>query len=347
MLNDADNGYAYAKACGIIGKSFLGKRISSLSGLRALNDFERLVFSDNQNDIYEKDLLASLETKITERAVRRISGVVSSYSRPPKLLLYMLKSFEYGNLKECLSAASLGKKDTPAVCDIGRFGSIRYNAYPDIRAMLKNTEYKSLTADWDSNIDMALLEVKLDYHFYKNLIESLSELSGDDREAAQRLLCDEISLRNCLWALRLRSYYEKNETQTESYLMDFLIPGENQKKRLVSAAKVSLNFHLDVRQHWDGWKWEKFLNNEPPQTRSDSQQNFQHWAADPRHFQNAASRYLYLLALRGFHSAPMSVSAVYCFIKLIQFEEDLLSSVAQGLALGMDSAGVLKMLGEF
>ena len=219
MFNDADNGYAYAKACGIIGKSFIGKRISLLSKLRTLSELEKLVFLDNQKELYEKDLLFSLEKRITERAARRITSVVNAYSKPPGILLRMLRSFEYSNLKECLSAVSLGKKDIPAVSDIGRFRTIRYSAYPDIKAMLKNTEYKFLPANGLD--DLTLLEIKLDYHFFKSLIESLDELSGDDREAAQKLLYDEVSLRNCIWALRLRSYYGKSETETASYLLDF------------------------------------------------------------------------------------------------------------------------------
>jgi len=68
------------------------------------------------------------------------------------------------------------------------------------------------------------------------------------------------------------------------------------------------------------------------------------WTANPRYFQNAASQYLYHLAMKSFHRSPMSVSATFCFIKIKQFEEDILTSVAEGLALGMDSTSVFKLL---
>jgi vacuolar-type H+-ATPase subunit C/Vma6 len=86
---------------------------------------------------------------------------------------------------------------------------------------------------------------------------------------------------------------------------------------------------------WKDWKWESMLNKENPN---------EHWSANPRHFQNAASQYLYRLTLRSFHLNPMSVSSFFCFIKLKQFEEDFLTSIAEGFSLGMDSLGVFNLL---
>ena len=41
-----ERAFAYAKACGIIGKSFIGKRISALGKLHSLNELDRLVFPE-------------------------------------------------------------------------------------------------------------------------------------------------------------------------------------------------------------------------------------------------------------------------------------------------------------
>ena len=336
-----DGGYAYAKAGWFIGKSFLGKKISSLSGLHTLGELDRLIFPEHYRELPGRELLADLEHRITRRNVRQILKVVNSYPQPPKLLIRMIKSFEYNDLKECLRHIAGGKKEIPVICDIGRFKTIHFNAYPDIAAMLKKTEFEYMLShelrSVTPGMDLTSIETRLDYHFYQGLVESLSQLTEDDREAAQRLLADEISLRNCVWALRLRTYYQKSEIETVKYLMNFKLLGNIHFKRahLAAEAKASLDFPLDIRQNWYGWRWERFLNPEEAAV---------HWIADPRHFQNAASQYIYHLAYHGFHSSPMSVSAIFCFIKLKQFEEDLLTSIAEGLSLGMDSSFVLKML---
>jgi vacuolar-type H+-ATPase subunit C/Vma6 len=92
---------------------------------------------------------------------------------------------------------------------------------------------------------------------------------------------------------------------------------------------------MDSRNYWDKWRWRKLLNPEVAAI---------YWKVNPRHFQNAASWYLYKLALKAFYSSPLSTSAIFCYIKLKQFEEDLLTSVAEGLALGLDCNRVFEML---
>jgi len=265
-----DSGYAYAKASWIIGKSFLGKKVSMLSNIHTLNELDRLIFPDGHRELPGRELLNDLEARIRERSKRQITSVVNSYTHTPKLLSCMLK---------------------------------------------ENTGF----------------------NFYQELIDSLSQLENEDRQGAARLLADEISLGNCAWAIRLRSFYNKDEKEIKKYILDLKLLGNIHQRRasLAAEANASLDFSLDVREDWHGWRWEKFLN---------AQDGQQHWNADPRHFQNAASQYLYRLAFHSFHSSSMSVSAIYCFIKLKQYEEDLLTSVAEGFSLGMNSAGVFNLL---
>jgi len=328
--------YAYAKACGIIGKSFLGKRISSLTGLNSLNDLDRMIFPDYRSDLPGRELLLDLERRIIARTVRQILVITGSYANPPELIVRMLRAYEYSDLKTCIQYIAVGKKDLPPLCDIGSFRTVRFEAFPDIGAMLGNTEFEPLLYESLKSIkagmDTIPVETKLDSMYYYGLIKCLSVLPAEDRLITQRILADEISLRNCGWALRLRVYYQKRTEDTIKYLMDVKLQGKNAS--LAQEAVESLNFPLDSKASWKGWKWEKLLNED---TRSS-------WTADPRHFQNAASQYLYRLAMRGFRRSPMSASAIFCYMKLKQFEENLLTSIAEGLALGIDSTGVFNLL---
>jgi hypothetical protein len=168
---------------------------------------------------------------------------------------------------------------------------------------------------------------------------------------ALKLVTEEISIRNCIWALRLRTYYNKPPVEAAKYLMDIKINaadtavsgvrhfrGKNSGGKEISLAREalqSLDFQLDTRSEWHGWRWEKLLNPEQPQ---------EVWVLNPRYFQNSASQYLYRLAMRSFHRMPMSVSMAFCFIKIKQFEEDLLTSVTEGLGLGMTCGDGLELL---
>jgi vacuolar-type H+-ATPase subunit C/Vma6 len=330
--------YAYAKACGITGKSFIGERISSLTGLRSLSELDRLIFPGSYRELLGMELLSDLEKRIIARTIRQILLIVSSFDKPPELLVHMLRIYEYSDLKACFQNIAFGEKKPPVLCDIGSFQTVNFSAYPDIDVMLKNTDFNFLVSDElkSDGMDINSIETKLDYLYYLNLINYLPGLGEEDRMIIQRILYEEIALRNCVWALRLRTYFKKSEKETKNYLMEIKTNNNTGKSlSLASDALESLDFPLDSRQSWENWKWEFLLNKE---TSNDL------WKADPRQFQNAASQYLYKITLRSFHRSPMSISSIFCYIKLKQFEEDFLTSIAEGLALGMDSAGVFKLL---
>jgi len=356
-IDAGERAYAYAKACGIIGKSFVGKRISALGRLNALNEFGRLVFPDAFYELPGKELLLDLERRLLQRTIRHISAVLDSYANPPELLVRQLRSCEYADLKTCLHYIVAGKPIPNALCDIGKYGTVSFNAYPDLKAMVSGTEFEFiLSKDFNAaDFDINSLEAELDLQYYTLLMQSLQSLPTEDRLLAQRILAEEISLRNCVWALRLRTYFEKTKQETQKYLMHLEIPEgpsaeipgdiqprfSSQKSKyhgtisLAREAEESLFFLLDNRSAWKGWRWESLLNQE---------EHGEAWAANPRYFQNAASRYIYRLSLRCFRRMPFSVNAEFCYIKLKQFEEDLLTSVAEGLGLGMGGADVFNML---
>jgi len=336
----SDAPFAYSKACGILSKSFTGKKLSAFSGIHSLGELDRLVFPEEHRELPGHELLLDLEHRLVDRAVRQILSIVEAFEKPPLLLIRMLKGYEYSDLKACLHVI-MSEKDPPAskiphIADLGYFSTVRFNAFPDIGTMVKGTEFEFIASDISNGADITEIESKLDMRYYLELIESLAELPAEDRDIAQKILADEICLRNCVWAFRLRSYYQKTAAQTAKQLLDIKLPAKARKNfSLASDALLSLDFPLDTRAPWRGWRWEKLLNPEDPAV---------HWSLNPRYFQNAASQYIYRLTKRSFHRIPVSTSAFFCFIKLKQFEEDVLTSFAEGLALGMDSAEVFRLL---
>jgi len=348
-----ERAFAYAKACGIIGKSFLGKRISPLGKLHSLNELDRLVFPEIARELPGRELLVDLESRVLQRTTRHILAVLDSFSNPPELLIRQLRACEYTDLKTCLHYISAGKTNPPVLSDIGRFRTVRFKAYPDLDAMLSGTEFefileKDLKAMKAADFDFTPLEAELDLHYYTLLLQCLDRLSSADSVLVRRILADEISLRNCVWALRLRTYFKKRPDETAKYLMeqkiscdDAEIPGVIRPKNsggeisLAAEAHTSLEFSLDTRSDWKNWRWERLLNPEKAG---------EHWVADPRFFQNAASHYVYRLSSRCFRLMPFSINSIFCYIKLKQFEEDLLTSITEGLGLGMAGKDVFDLL---
>ncbi|MDR0642605.1 MAG: V-type ATPase subunit [Treponema sp.] len=351
MPGMGERAYVYARACGIVGKSLIGKRISSLARVDRLSALDRFIFPQGSRELPERELLPDLERRITGRAVSQILSVVSSYSHPPELLLRLLRTWEYADLKSALNALAGGESTFSTWTDLGPFGTLRFAAYPDLAAMLKGTEFEFLL-DKEMGLvkggDAVKAQTELDKHYYNSLWLALKKLPPADRVASERILGEEISLRNCIWALRLRIYYRMSSAEVSEHLMDIRPLGTGKlrdgkrgrrgtgpRDSLAADARASLDFVLDSRAAWAGWRREQFLNPELPGRP---------WTVDPRYFQNAAGDYLYKLALRSFRRRPFSIDTAFCFIRLKQYEEDLLTSVAEGLGLGMSSQDVFAML---
>jgi vacuolar-type H+-ATPase subunit C/Vma6 len=352
MPGMGERAYVYAKTCGIIGKSFVGKRIPLLASVNRLLDLDRLIFPDSFRELPERELIVDLERRILNRSVVQILKIVNVYEKPPELLVRLLRVYEYADLKSALVALAGGEKTAPDWMPLERYGTVRFGSYPDLGAMLKNTEFAFLltdsgraakasgaegpvpknTATPDGEIDNIRMQTKLDRRYYTALWESLLELPKYDREGIGKILEEEISLRNVTWALRLRTYYHMEAEDVKEHLVLIKRRG---KRSLAQDAFDSLNFSLDTWADWEKWRRAGFLNKETPD---------KHWAADPRYFQSAASVYLYRMARFYFRRRPVSMDTPACFIKLKQYEEDLLTSMAEALNLGIPSGDVFSLL---
>jgi vacuolar-type H+-ATPase subunit C/Vma6 len=352
MPGTGERAYVYAKTCGIIGKSFLGRRTPQLASVSRLSELDRMVFPDSFRDLPERELLVDLERRILDRSAKQILTIVKAYKKPPELLVRLLRVYEYADLKNALIALAGGERGAPRWTPLGRFGTVHFEAYPDLKAMLKNTEFDFLLKDPggtagasgggkpvlensaapDGEIDSIRMQAKLDRHYYTALWEDLLKLPKYDRDGIGKILEEEISLRNAVWALRLRTYYRMEAEDVKEHLV-FI---ERRRGRsLAQDALDSLELPLDTRPAWGKWRCAEFLNKETPD---------EHWTADPRYFQNAASAYLYRMARFYFRRRPVSMDTPACFIKLKQYEEDLLTSVAEGLGLGITSRDVFSLL---
>jgi hypothetical protein len=329
MPGRGERSYVFAKACGIVGKSFVGKRIPRLLGLGRLSELDRLVFPASGRDLPERELLLDLENRITGRSARQILSIAGSFPKPPEFLVRLVRSYEYSDLKSCLAFIAEGPAGSrpggrkPVFTDIGPFGTVRFESFPDLPAMLGGTEFEFLLKKDTASPE--ILQTELDRLYYTKLWEALKKLPKKDRLASEKILAEEISLRNTVWALRLRIYYGMEAGRIRDRLMPS--PGAD--------TLAALELPLDNREAWKGWGRESFLN---------AAHSGESWRLDPRYFQNAASEYLYRLALHSFRRRPLSIDTSFCFIKLKQFEEDLLISVAEGLVLGMSGRDVFSLL---
>jgi vacuolar-type H+-ATPase subunit C/Vma6 len=374
MIGAGEKAYAFTKSSGIIGKSFVGRRIAALNPVSRLSELDQLVFASAARELPERELLPDMERRLSARSVASIASVLKAFKKPPELFALLLRVYEYADLKTALTL--IAEKETavkPFFTPLGRFATVRFDLWPDAKAMLAGTDFQFMLplleragaassggisgagvsgSDVPGGIasgsalsgetgerkaDAVSMETALDRHYYNKLWTSLGALNKKERGTSEKIIAEEIALRNCAWALRLRTYYGMKAEEAARYLIGIEknVRGLRDAASLQDDALAALAFSLDNYSDWEHWKRVRFLN-----TESSGGQ----WRADPRYFQNAASEYLYRLALRNFRASLSFIDKIFCFIKLKQFEEDLLTSNAEGLGMGMTGKDVLALL---
>jgi hypothetical protein len=170
--------------------------------------------------------------------------------------------------------------------------------------------------------------------YYTALWQELEKVPLSDRKLITPLIADEIRLKNAVWALRLRVYYLMPPDQIKDFLVA-IKPGTNQRPLHDDALK-SLEPDIEEESQWHAWRLWKFANKTV---------SGQYWKIDPRYFQNQASLHLYRLARKGLRKSPFTLDTACCFIKLKQFEKEILTSVAEAARLGLTGGDALEILG--
>lgn len=333
MQGMGERAYMYAKACGIIGKSFVGKGMARLTPVTRLSELDRLVFPHDPRELPERELLKDLESRLESRAAGRIVSVLNSFSKPPDFLIRLLRAYEYADVKNCLAAIVAGESGGPAHTDLGQFGVVNFAAYPDLRGMFRSSEFSWICGETLSESTVERILSGLDQRYYRGLWDAMGKLVKKDRTAIEGILREEISLQNAAWALRLRTYYRMDADSIRKRLISIEAPDAGPSVEALALSSLSLA--LDSREDWQKWKAAGMLNPELPGMP---------WKADPRYFQNAAAVHLYRMCRHALRRRPFSMDTAACFIKLMFFEEDYLTSVAEGLSLGLAVPDVFAIL---
>jgi hypothetical protein len=352
----ADRAFIFAKACGIIGKSFVGPNLAKLKAVSSLEDLQKLVIADapegaagTQDSLLgdsgsrQIDVMA-LEAAIRQRAMRHILNVVGHYDKNPPIVAHLVQAVEYAELKNCINAIHENEKTPPAHTNIGRYASMHFDAYPDLEQMLIGNKVFFTVQNPDKSFpkmgqdfDAEKLCADIDVYYYTRLWKILVKTRRSDCRVIHRIENDEIIYKNIAWALRLRKYYNYSGVDIDKRLIHINIKSQDSSVRDMAApAQATYAYRLDDRGDWNKWRYQNMLN---PETSG------AFWRCDPRYFQNAASMKLYLNTWRHFPFSPFSLDTACCYIRLKQFEMQVLNGIAEGLRLGLTASDVFSTLG--
>ena len=160
MDRSGASAFVYAKASGMLAKSYIGKRTVKLFEARTLADLWTLLFEEEVPLIPEFLMARLIEEKAEQKFVQDFSRLLSWYEKPDHVLVTLLRFYDFTNLK-LLAAALFNNRDLPRLVDIGSFSELNYSAWPDIAQITQNSSI-SWYNDVPEIMEQKLYDHKLD-----------------------------------------------------------------------------------------------------------------------------------------------------------------------------------------
>ncbi len=268
--------FCYARAAGLLKKSFLKERASLLFAQESLADLWDLLFNEPAPLVPETMLARQIEEKALDNFLTQYNSFMSQFDCPPSILTDKLKLFE--------------------------------------------TDYT------DPDADLELLRQNW---------KAIEHCHGTDREGHEKLFLDEYVIKNIIWALRLRLYYEMPDDQIISKL--FYVTEKADKNDPVAGPAIKvLGFDINKYSDWENWKYAKFLN---PHDSGEL------WCVDPVWIERKYTGYQAKLADHIFHHYTMQDAALAAWFKLKSYELTCIRTAVEGLRLKISGQEAMEAVG--
>lgn len=334
MDKSAADSYVYAKASGMLAKSYVGERARILFSFHSLQELWSFLFKKEIPVVPEMLLAKALETEAFSVFLHDYVKLIENYAVPEKILLALIQEYDYGNLKNISAALSLGEKNIPDLQRIEPFNIIDYEKWPNLQAMTSGG-----VLSWYHTIpsvaDQHLANYKIDCRCVMSIWNAVNKIYSPCRKALIDLIGEKFRMDNCIWAIRLRYYY-KMECDDIVSLLAYSDEYRRENDPLVVDAFEILNWDLESWDDWKEWKFNKLLN---------PHEEGAVWTVDPRWVLNAYKLLYVKKARKLFHRFPFTVCPMVCWFIIKRNEVDNIMTACESLRLNIDPLQAMKSAG--
>jgi vacuolar-type H+-ATPase subunit C/Vma6 len=212
--------YAYllAKIYGILAKSFVGANYRDILRLRSVTELYDRLYPGERREVPEYQLTADLERRAAEEAVRTMVAVLEMLGDPPRVLVHLLRRYEYLTVKSVLRTVAHGLPSEPVDWDLGRWDQLQRREGQSWRDVVAESPY-AWALDRMEKDSLLAAESALDKEYYQTLQRLVHELPARDRSGVRKLVALETGVTNALWALRLRFLFGMDAEHAAGFLI--------------------------------------------------------------------------------------------------------------------------------
>jgi len=326
--------YIFAKANGILGKSFTGKRAQKLFAAKSLGELWTLLFRSQPPMVPEVMLSQQIEEKAFSDFTNQFVQFISLYDKPEEVLKDQLLMYDGENLKELGAALCKGEPKCPAVINLKNYSSLNYAAWPDIKKITKGSPFS-----WYNKVpgihEQQELDFKIDIQICRHLWDAATRQKGEAGEALLKLYRQEFIIKNIVWVLRLRLYYNmKSEDIVKNLIYVTDKPGHSDP--IAAPALKILEWPLDEYEVWSNWRYASLVNPYEPGTV---------WQIDPIWIEKRNRVEINRKAAMLFHQFPGEPASLIGWYKMKEFELSCIRTAVESIRLNVNPEEAMDAIG--
>ncbi|MCQ2584590.1 MAG: V-type ATPase subunit [Treponema sp.] len=325
MDRDGARAFVYAKACGVLGKSFTGEKADRLFEQKTLTDLWTLLFRTQAPMVPEVILAQKIEEESFNRFISQYVSFIAQFDDPESYLSDQFFIYEVENLKTVIDALCSGQQKLPKLFELGKYQTLHFDQWPNLEKITSGTEYAWLKEVPDIH-QQQNVESRLDIQAIKHLWTSIQAIKGEEGEAVKELFQEELVIQNIVWALRLKLNYDMDRDDVISHLMYVTDKPGTHDPLCVQAIKV-LDKDPENFADWEKWTYNEYVN---PKTDV-------LWRIDPSWIENKSWQVQNKKASRLFHCYPVTSASLIGWFKMKQAELGYIRMAVEGLRLNEKS----------
>ncbi len=334
MDKTAADAFVFAKANGILGKSFVNDRAKKLFTAKSLSELWTLIFKSQPPALPEVMLSQEIEEKAFFNFINTYEKFIDAYDKPEPVLVDQLLLFEGENLKELGASLCKGETKLPKLTELGKYSSLDYKAWPDIKKITNGTAFS-----WYNKIpgihEQQALEFKIDIQLCRHLWDSAQREKGEAREALLDIYRQEFIIKNIVWLLRLRLFYNMKADKIIQNLIYVTDKADHADPVAAPALKL-LDWPLDEYECWSNWKYSSLVN---PHIEG------QVWQIDPIWIERRNRTEINRKASMLFHQFPSDPCAIIGWYKMKNFELSCIRTAVESIRLNVNPEEAMDAVG--
>lgn len=325
--------FCYSRAAGLLRKSFVQNRVQQLFNVKSLEELWSLLFKEPCPLVPQSLLASQIETKASEQLIGVYCQLLNQFDNPSELLRSQLEYFENENLKLIVDALAHEEPVCPKLIDLGKYAQIHPECYPNLSQITKESQYAFLNKV-PSVQNLQKTEVRMDEELIRDLWNEIQKLSAGEKEIFEKFFIDEYSVKNIIWAMRLKVYYKKSREEIEQQLF-CVTESPSSLDPIASPALKILDLDINDYGAWQKFKYARDLN---PFDGSS-------WVLDPAWFEQRYNARRAKKYITIFHQYPMTELSLVAWFKIKTHELNCIRSAVEGLRLNISSSDAMKALG--